>query len=989
MRTCASRARKEIVNSTPLPVQSPRGIRALVAATLSVLLIIAGAVTTPPAIAATTPTTGGTLSWGIDAQYLSFFEGRAHDAPANWSDGDTVANFPANPAGSSYDPVTKSGTLSYSGNVRVGYFAGPPLPGVADGNYVYLKNPKIVVNGVTGSLIAGQIAGSSHSLVSELPTHSGNDVTIATLDLSVDPLSSATSVSWASVPVSITAEGATYLAKYASADDSTPTVRAEGSALAPLSFALTMEAPARAAPAVQLSATADLDPAGESITITGSGFFPNAPETNGKRPPLSGKFGGAYVQFGYYDGSTWKGGSSADANLTKWALGPDEVNIAGALGVTITDGGFTATLTPVPVESAPAEARYGIRTFAGSGSTYAPFSTFTEIAFAQETPAPEITVFRADGVTPVGDTAVNAGDTLVVKGSGFDPTANVGGSGIPIPSTLPQGTFVVFGNFADNWRPSEAHASSTRVMHKDARIWALAEGVLNQVPAPFQSNIREAWAPIDDDGSFVAEVSAISPEQPLADGNWGIYTYPAGVGTAPNPRQELAVAITFVTDDEGAEPSEPTEPTTPPTAMPGGSLRWGISSSFAHYITGPIASGSIAVSGGATRGAGLFQFGQASGSTFNAQTGLGTVRYSGSVRFTGHGGVLDVTVSNPQVRITSASTATLYVSSGGSLVAFATLNLASATKTVTNGAVTYRGIPASLTSAGQSQVLQGNATTLDPVTLTIGNPAAAPAGVTGTVASAKPSSGVDQIPATPPATTGMKLTTGECVTEGATLRWGFKESFLSYVEGIAQGGWDVTDIEYSYPEFVWSGGNGKADADAANGMISYGGGIVFHGHDGALDTALNTARIEFAGDVGYIVFDIVGTTQDGETVDAREVRLVEFSLAGVAAVDGAIVLDAIPSTLTNAGAQAFGTYPAGEEFAPVSATIPVDPDCGVVAEVETSADEVEVEDATAPVWPWILGGGFIVLVLAAASGVLVSRRRKEAAATISSSVSGH
>ncbi|HWM16048.1 MAG TPA: Ig-like domain-containing protein, partial [Microbacterium sp.] len=54
-------------------------------------------------------------------------------------------------------------------------------------------------------------------------------------------------------------------------------------------------------PAVTVSSTSGLDPAGETITVTGTGFMPNPPATNGaNRPPLLGAFAGAYVAFGSY-----------------------------------------------------------------------------------------------------------------------------------------------------------------------------------------------------------------------------------------------------------------------------------------------------------------------------------------------------------------------------------------------------------------------------------------------------------------------------------------------------------------------------------------------------------------------------------------------------------------------------------------------------------------------------------------------------------------
>ncbi|HRN29052.1 MAG TPA: HtaA domain-containing protein, partial [Terrimesophilobacter sp.] len=358
--------------------------------------------------------------------------------------------------------------------------------------------------------------------------------------------------------------------------------------------------------------------------------------------------------------------------------------------------------------------------------------------------------------------------------------------------------------------------------------------------------------------------------------------------------------------------TEPEPPVTP-TPVPGGSLRWGISTSFVNYITGG-AGGSIIVTGGATQSGGLFQFGQSS-STFDASTGTGTVNYLGVVRFTGHGGALDVTISNPQITVHSASSATLTVASGGSRVALATLNLAAAAKSISNGAVTYAGTPATLTAAGLSQVFQGTepSSGLAPVTFTIGSAAAAPAGLTGTVASAP--EGDDEIPDTPPASTGIDLddetraainageqvtftadgfqpnesgiqvvvyskpillgTTqadasgtatwtgllpetladgehtitfqgsvdrgavftlqrtvvtaiGTCTVQGATLNWGFKESFRVYVEGIAQGGWNLSDVEYEFPEFVWSDATGAIDPDTLTGTVAFPGELNFH-----------------------------------------------------------------------------------------------------------------------------------------------------------------
>src|SRR5690606_1002962 len=236
---------------------------------------------------------------------------------------------------------------------------------------------------------------------------------------------------------------------------------------------------------------------------------------------------------------------------------------------------------------------------------------------------------------------------------------------------------------------------------------------------------------------------------------------------------------------------------------------------------------------------------------------------------------------------------------------------------------------------------------------------------------------------------------GQCTVEDATLNWGYKETFRNYIEGIAHGGWDLTDVVYEFPEFVWSDGTGSYDPEEDAGLVDFGGTIAFHGHDGALDTKLNNARIELAGDTGYVLFDITGTTQGGEAIDQKDVRFVEFSLADAVEADGVLSLDGAATTLTESGAAAFGTYAAGESFDPVSFSIPVGADCGAVAVEEDSVDEpvtaisAEVEPISAeggfPLWAWIVIG---LLVAGAGAGVgvgatmAVQRRRAAASATV-------
>ncbi|QIK62973.1 hypothetical protein G7068_07020 [Leucobacter viscericola] len=162
---------------------------------------------------------------------------------------------------------------------------------------------------------------------------------------------------------------------------------------------------------------------------------------------------------------------------------------------------------------------------------------------------------------------------------------------------------------------------------------------------------------------------------------------------------------------------KPAGPVATGTGQAAGSLRWGVSSAFANYVTGPIAKGDISTSGvGNSEGAYLFP--QADGGNWNATSQTGTVQYSGVITFTGHKGLLKESVSNPMIEVTSATSGVIY--SGGAR--WGTLDLAAASKSVgANGEVTWSGVPVaggfSGGASGGSQYTLG----ADPLTFTVGS----------------------------------------------------------------------------------------------------------------------------------------------------------------------------------------------------------------------------------------------------------------------------
>ncbi|CAG7620927.1 HtaA domain-containing protein [Leucobacter soli] len=89
-----------------------------------------------------------------------------------------------------------------------------------------------------------------------------------------------------------------------------------------------------------------------------------------------------------------------------------------------------------------------------------------------------------------------------------------------------------------------------------------------------------------------------------------------------------------------------------------GTLTWGVKESFRSYISGSIANGSWETSEGADYETPSFRWSDATGE-IDPVTGTGRVSFTGSVHFTGHDGVLDLTLANPTIEFEGDGTAAL------------------------------------------------------------------------------------------------------------------------------------------------------------------------------------------------------------------------------------------------------------------------------------------------------------------------------------------
>lgn len=106
-----------------------------------------------------------------------------------------------------------------------------------------------------------------------------------------------------------------------------------------------------------------------------------------------------------------------------------------------------------------------------------------------------------------------------------------------------------------------------------------------------------------------------------------------------------------------------TAPAVPSCQVADAELRWGFKESFRAYIDGSIANGEWTTAGGADYATPEFIWTGGEGAI------PGDVAFRGTVRFTGHGGVLDTTIGNPVVRIAADGSAALLLDVSGPTMA--------------------------------------------------------------------------------------------------------------------------------------------------------------------------------------------------------------------------------------------------------------------------------------------------------------------------------
>ena len=158
-----------------------------------------------------------------------------------------------------------------------------------------------------------------------------------------------------------------------------------------------------------------------------------------------------------------------------------------------------------------------------------------------------------------------------------------------------------------------------------------------------------------------------------------------------NPAQPVCVPVTRTREVQEQGASDGT--------IKSANLGWGVRDSFRNYVRGGIANGSWELNG-TSYSSDAFNWSNGIGTFKN---GKGSISFSGSVRFTGHHGILDTTIANPRLEI-----------NGNSGTLYATMNSNDSSGKATNyGEVALLKVDLSgLQSSADAVSVNGAATTL-------------------------------------------------------------------------------------------------------------------------------------------------------------------------------------------------------------------------------------------------------------------------------------
>lgn len=253
------------------------------------------------------------------------------------------------------------------------------------------------------------------------------------------------------------------------------------------------------------------------------------------------------TEFGRLELATFDAGSLTATSDTGFRVTPDyqgvDNGLAGQDKTCTTAGGATGWWGSWPQDLIDALGS------SPAGQSVLPHFYSTGCGGAQDKKPPlpfDVTFHAADAPSvTVSETAIDADGTatVTVTGDNFDPALATGSR--PPLAGQPAGTYIVFGKFADAWRPSQGATSTSRKVLPSAQKWAVPAASLPTIGGTAGGGVE-----LTADGGFTTELTvdkaaldAIATDPSLVD--YGIYTYPGSGGVAP--AYETYTPLTFAT----------------------------------------------------------------------------------------------------------------------------------------------------------------------------------------------------------------------------------------------------------------------------------------------------------------------------------------------------------------------------------------------------------------------------------------------------------
>lgn len=286
-------------------------------------------------------------------------------------------------------------------------------------------------------------------------------------------------------------------------------------------------------------------------------------------------------------------------------------------------------------------------------------------------------------------------------------------------------------------------AGATKTVNGNTTTWTGAATVLTEEGAPVFGGFYDPGTAFDPatfsvitDSSAPTTTTTVAP--PTTTSTTTVSPTTTTTTTPPSTTTTTAAPATTTTTvaPTTTTTAPPTNvPTPPSTGAPisSGFVDWGVKGSFRTYVKGNIAKGAVTTTAPATASGDAFRFPLTGTSgRHDASAARTGAAFAGAVRFTGHDGQLDLTITDPRI-VRSGDDAVLIVdvvSKGLSSpnanvfddVALAALDLSNVAPTPIANGFAWLDVPAVLTAQGAPAFagFYEAGTSLDPVNVTLG-----------------------------------------------------------------------------------------------------------------------------------------------------------------------------------------------------------------------------------------------------------------------------